>query len=61
MRVVVVRRPVRSPMSLMLMLDYLDDVADGVGEPDIVMITSVVASSSWTWRSSGKQQHSSIF
>lgn len=54
MRMVVVWRPVRSPVSLMFMLNYLDDVADGVGEPDIVMITSVVASSSGTWCSSEK-------
>lgn len=48
-RVVVVGRSMRSPVSLMFVLYYLDDVADGVGESNIVMITSVVASSSWTW------------
>lgn len=49
---VVVRGSVCSPVSLVFVLYYLDDVADGVGESDIVMITSVVASSSRTWCSS---------
>lgn len=55
MRVIVVGGSMRSPVSLMLVLYYLDDVADGVGESDIVMVTSVVASSSRTWCSSAKR------
>lgn len=55
MRVVVVRRAVRAPVPLVLVLHDLDDVADGVGEPDIVMVTSVVATPSRTGRSSAKR------
>lgn len=54
MWVIVVGRTVRPPVPLMFMLNYLDDVADCVGKPDIVMVAPVVASSSWTRRPSGK-------
>lgn len=47
-----VRRSVRSPVSLMLVFYNLDDITDGVGETDIVVITTVMSSSSWAWRSS---------
>lgn len=52
MRVVVMRRAMRSPVSLMFVFHYLDDVADGVGETDVVVVTSVVPSPSWARRSS---------
>lgn len=52
MRMVMVRRSMRSPVSLMFVFHYLDDVADGVGEADVVMVTSVVPSPSWTRRPS---------
>lgn len=55
MWVIVVGRTMRSPVPLMFMLNYLDDVADGVGEADIVMVTSVVTTSSWARRSSEQQ------
>lgn len=46
------RRPMRSPVSLVFMFHYLDDVADGVGEADVVVVTSVVPSPSWARRPS---------
>lgn len=52
MRVVVVWRSMRPLVSAMLVLHYLDDVADGVGEADVVVVASVVASSSRARRSS---------
>lgn len=54
MWVVVVWRSMRSTMSLVLMLNYLDDIINCVGEADFVVIASVIPSSSWTRRSSEK-------
>lgn len=42
-----------SPMFPMFVFYYFDNVTDCVGESDVVMVTTVVASPSWTWRSSG--------
>lgn len=50
MRVVVMRRTMCSPVSLMFVFHYLDDVADGVGEADVMVVTSVVPSPSWARR-----------
>lgn len=42
---VMMRRSMRPSVSLVFMFDYLDDIIDGVGETDFVMITSVMPSS----------------
>lgn len=39
-------------MSLMFVLNYFDNVADGIGESDIMVVRAVVTASSWTRRSS---------
>lgn len=52
MRVVMMWRTVRSPVSLVFMFHYLDDVADGVGEADVVVVAPVVPSPSWARRPS---------
>lgn len=38
-----------SAVSLVLVFHYLNDVADCVGEADVMVITSVMPPSSWTW------------
>lgn len=43
MRVVVMGRPVSPPVSLMLVFDYLDDVINSVGESDVLVVASVMA------------------
>lgn len=52
MWVVVMRRSMRTAMSLMFVFDYLDDIVDCIGEANFVVVASVVPSPSWTWGSS---------
>lgn len=52
MWMIVVWRSMCSPVLAVLVFNYFDHVADGVGESDVVMVTAVVASPSWTWRPS---------